>query len=74
MFYYVRAHNRCYQYIALRAQSATDIEVCNRSAHCQGINSCQLHNLSPFVPIVAPTKSAHGRAGAADSVWHKRIR
>jgi hypothetical protein len=64
---------RCYQYTALWARSATGIEVCNRSAHCGGINGCQPHNLSTLLLFAAPTRSAHGRAGAKGSVRHKNF-
>jgi hypothetical protein len=50
------------------------MEVCNRSAHCEGINGRQPHNPSTLVLLVAPTRSAHGRAGATGSVRHKRVR
>jgi hypothetical protein len=74
IFYHVRALDRCYQYTALRAGSATSIEVCNRSAHSEGINGCQPHNLITLLLLAAPTRSAHGRAGATGSVRHKRVR
>jgi hypothetical protein len=47
--------------------------VCNRSAHCEGINGCQPHNLCTLLLLAAPTRSAHGRAGATGSVRHKRV-
>jgi hypothetical protein len=50
------------------------MEVCNRSAYYEGINGRQPHNLSIFVLLAAPTRSAHGRAGATGSVRHKRVR
>jgi hypothetical protein len=52
----------------------TSMEVCNRSAHCKGLNGCQPHNLSTLLLLAAPTRSAHGRAGATGSVRHKRVR
>jgi hypothetical protein len=48
--------------------------VCNRSAHCEGINGRQPHNLSTILLLAAPTRSAHGIAGAKGSVRHKRVR
>jgi hypothetical protein len=74
IFYYVRALDRCNQYTALWARSATGIEVCNRPAHCEGINGRQPHYLSTPILLAAPTRSAHGRAGATGSVRHKRVR
>jgi hypothetical protein len=74
IFYYVRALVRCYQYTALRARSATGVEVCNRSAHCEGINGSQPYNPSCFLLLATPTRSAHGSAGATGSVRHKRVR
>jgi hypothetical protein len=71
---YVRALDRCYQHTALWARRATSIEVCNRSAHCEGINGRQPHDLSTLLLLAAPTRSAHGRAGATGSVRHKRVR
>jgi hypothetical protein len=62
IFYYVRALDRCYKYTSLRARSATGIEVCNRSAHCEGINGRQPYNLCTFLLLEARTRSAHGRA------------
>jgi hypothetical protein len=50
------------------------IEVCNRSAHSEGINGRQPYNLSTFLLLAAPTRSAHGRAGATGSVRRKRVR
>jgi hypothetical protein len=61
----------CYQYTVLCARSATVAEVCDRSAHCEGINSRQPHNPSTFPQLAAPTTSAHARAGATGSVRHK---
>jgi hypothetical protein len=49
-------------------------EVCNRSAHCEGINGRQPHDLSTLLLLAAPTRSAHGRAGATGSDRHKRVR
>jgi hypothetical protein len=74
IFYCVRALDRCYQYTALRARSASSTEVCNRSAHCDGINGRQPHNLSTLHLLAAPTRFAHGRAGATGLVRHKRVR
>jgi hypothetical protein len=71
IFYYIRALVRCYQYTD---RSATIIEVCNRSAHCEGINGRQPHNLSTLILLAEPTRYAHGRARAAGSVRHKGIR
>jgi hypothetical protein len=48
-------------------------EVCNPSAHCEGISGRQPHNLSTLLLLAAPTRSAHGRAGATGSVRHKRV-
>jgi hypothetical protein len=48
--------------------------VCNRSAHCEGINGRQTDNLSTFFLLEAPIRSAHGRAGATGSIRHKRVR
>jgi hypothetical protein len=48
--------------------------VCNRSAHCEGIKCRQPHNLGTLLLLAAPTRSAHGRAGATCSVLHKRVR
>jgi hypothetical protein len=48
--------------------------VCIRSAHCEGINGRQPHNLSKYLLLAAPTRSAYGRAGATGSIWHKRVR
>jgi hypothetical protein len=54
-------------------KSATGIEVFNRSAHCEGINGRQPHNLITFLLLAAPTMSAHERAGATGSILHKRV-
>jgi hypothetical protein len=48
--------------------------VCNRSAHREGINGRQPHNLCTLLLLAAPTRSAHGGAGATGSVRHKRVR
>jgi hypothetical protein len=37
-------------------------------------NGRQQHNLSTFLLLAAPTRSAYGRAGDTGSVWHKRVR
>jgi hypothetical protein len=52
----------------------TSIEVLNRLANCEGINGRQPHNLSTLLLLVAPTMSAHRKAGATGSVRHKPIR
>jgi hypothetical protein len=36
---------------------ATGIEVCNRSAHCEGINGRQPHNLSTFLLLAASLRT-----------------
>jgi hypothetical protein len=73
-FYYVRALDRCYPYTASRDRSATGLEVCNRSAHCEGMNGRLPPVLSTFLLLAAATMSAHGRAGATGSIRHKRER
>jgi hypothetical protein len=55
------------------ASTCSRVEVCHRSAHCEGINSCQPHNLSIFLLLAVPTGSAHGRADATGLVRHKRV-
>jgi hypothetical protein len=47
--------------------------VCNRSAHCEGINSCQPHKLDNILLLAAPTRSAHRKEGATGSVRDKQI-
>jgi hypothetical protein len=54
--------------------SELDASSIDRSAHCEGINGRQPHNLSTFLLLEEPTMSAHGRAGATGSVRHKRVR
>jgi hypothetical protein len=56
------------------ARRATGIEVCNRSARCEGTNGRQPHKISTLLLLAAATRSAHDRAGATGSVRHKRIR
>jgi hypothetical protein len=58
----------------LRARNAIGIEACNRSAHCEGINESQPRTLGIFLLLAAPTRSAHGSAGATGSVRYKRNR
>jgi hypothetical protein len=41
--------------------------------HCEGTNGRQPHNLSTLILLAAPTRSAHGSAGATGSDRHKPL-
>jgi hypothetical protein len=43
------------------AGCATNIQVCNRAAHCEGINSRQTHKLSTVRLLAAPTRCLQGK-------------
>jgi hypothetical protein len=52
---------------SLLARSATGVDLCNRSAHCEGMNGSQAHNLNTFLLLAASTRSGHERSGATGS-------